>query len=241
MTHGNNIAALIGALEESDKRTIRKAVDALITFATDDAQLRTTLSGLLTDASRKNRWPLAYILANLLPPEPAGLAVLIETLDHSDPDIRWAIALTLIRLAKTDAKILNLLIDLASTGSANQRRMAIYCLRGVGLNDDGSVQTLLKSLYDPDPMTRVAAVISLKIHSRLGEQGKRELFERFLNDPDVRVRSAAAVILAHLGNPSQEFLAALTKASVDGNPQLKKAATTALALLQKKRSAPRGS
>jgi HEAT repeat protein len=237
----DKFAALIADLEKSDKPTIRKAVDALITFALDDAQLRTTLSALLMDSSRKNRWPVAYILANLFPPDPASVEVLIETLDHADPDIRWAIALTLIRLAKADSQILNLLVQLASAGSGNQRRMAIYCLRDAGLDDQESLEALLNSLYDPDPMIRVAAVISLKVHSKLSEKGKHELFERFLNDSDLRVRSAAAVILAQLGDPSQEFVAELAKASASNNSQLKKAATTAFALLQKKRSAPSGS
>jgi HEAT repeat protein len=236
----DKVAALIADLEKSDKPTIRKAVDALITFALDDAQLRTTLSALLLDSSRKNRWPLAYILANLFPLDPASVEVLIETLDHSDADIRWAIALTLIRLAKADRKILNLLVQLATAGSANQRKMAIYCLRDAGTDDEESVQALLKALYDSDPMIRLAAVISLKAHLRLSEKGKHELFDRFSNDSDLRVRSAAAVILAQLGDPSQEFLAELTKASASGNSQLKKAATTAFALLQKKRSAPSG-
>jgi HEAT repeat protein len=237
----DKFAALIADLEKSDKPTIRKAVDALITFALDDAQLRTTLSALLMDSSRKNRWPVAYFMGNLFPPDPASVEVLIETLDHADPDIRWAIALTLIRLAKADSQILNLLVQLASAGSGNQRRMAIYCLRDAGLDDQESLEALLNSLYDPDPMIRVAAVISLKVHSKLSEKGKHELFERFLNDSDLRVRSAAAVILAQLGDPSQEFVAELAKASASNNSQLKKAATTAFALLQKKRSAPSGS
>jgi HEAT repeat protein len=241
MVNRNNIAAFIADLEESDKPTIRKAVDALIAFALDDAQLRTTLSGLLLDSSRKNRWPVAYILANLFPPDPASVEVLIETLDHSDADIRWAIALVLIRLAKADRKIVNSLVQLASEGSANQRRMAIYCLRDAGLDDQESLEAVLNSLHDPDPLIRVAAVITLKVHSRLNEKGKHELFERFLNDSDLRVRSAAAVILAQLGDPSQEFLAELAKASASSNNQLKKAAMTAFALLQKKRSAPSGS
>ena len=60
--------------------------------------------------------------------------------------------------------------------------MAIYSLRDVGLTDEESVQTLMNSLHDPDPMVRVAAVTSLKMHSRLSESGKSELLERFLKD-----------------------------------------------------------
>jgi HEAT repeat protein len=226
------LAPLLAALEKSDKPTLRKAVDALIGIAADDPQIETMLSDLLNDSSRKNRWPIAYVLASLPSPAESSVPVLIETLDHRDPDIRWAVALLLIRLAKTERPILRLLIELASKGTANQRRMAIYALRDVGL-DDESVQTLLSSLRDPDPTVRVAAVTSLRMQSRLSEEGKNELLQRFSKDQDPRVRNTAAVILAHLGAPSEEFLSALTKASTSNDAQLKKAAITALNILKK--------
>ncbi|HEY6367905.1 MAG TPA: HEAT repeat domain-containing protein [Candidatus Binatia bacterium] len=226
------LATLLADLEKSDKPTLRKAVDALIGIAADDPQIGTILSELLNDSNRKNRWPIAYILASLPSPAESSVLVLIETLDHWDPDIRWAVALLLIRLAKTERPILRLLIELASKGTANQRKMAIYSLRDVGL-DDESVQTLLNSLRDPEPTVRVAAVTSLRMQSRLSEEGKNELLQRFSTDQDPRVRNTAAVILAHLGAPSEEFLSALTKASTSDNAQLKKAAITALNILKK--------
>ena len=237
----NKIAPLMADLEKSDKPTLRRAVDALIRIAADDPQIGKILSELLNDSSRKNRWPIAYILANLPSPAQSSVQALVETLDHRDPDIRWAVALLLTRLAKTQRQILRLLIELASKGTANQRRMAIYTLRDVGLSDDESVETLLSSLRDPDPTVRVAAVTSLKTQSGLSEEGKNELLQRFSQDQDPRVRNTAAVILAYLGAPSEEFLSALTKASASDNAQLKKAATTALNILKNKRSAPSGS
>jgi HEAT repeat protein len=234
------LAPLLAALEKSDKPTLRKAVDALIRLAGEDPQIGTILSELLDDSSRKNRWPIAYVLASLPSPAHSCVQVLIETLDHRDPDIRWAVALLLIRLAKTERPILRLLIELASKGTANQRRMAIYALRDVGL-DDESVQTLLSSLRDPDPTVRVAAVTSLRMQSRLSEEGKNELLQRFSKDQDPRVRYTAAITLAYLGAPSEEFLSALTEASASDNARLKKAATTALTILKNKRSAPTGS
>src|SRR5262245_29420572 len=125
------LATLLADLEKSDKPTLRKAVDTLIGIAADDPQIRTILSQLLNDSSRKNRWPIAYILASLPSPAQSSVPVLIETLDHRDPDIRWAVALLLIRQAKTERPIFRLLIELASKGTANQRRMAIYSLRDV--------------------------------------------------------------------------------------------------------------
>lgn len=237
----NKIATLMADLEKLDKPTLRKAVDALISVAADDPRIATTLSELLNNPGRKNRWPIAYILASLPSPNQSSIQVLTETLDHRDPDIRWAVALILIRLAKTDRQVLKLLIELAAKGTANQRRMAIYSLRDVGLSDNESVQTLLNSLYDPDPMVRVATVTSLKTHSGLSERGKSELLELFLRDSDPRVRNTVVVTLAYLGTPSEEFLSELTKATASENSQLKKAATAAFSILKKRRSAPSGS
>jgi HEAT repeat protein len=234
------IAALIADLEKSDKPTLRKAVDALVQMVADAPQIGTTLSELLNDPSRKNRWPIAYVLASLPSPPQSSIHVLIETLDHRDPDIRWAVALILIRLAKADQQILRLLIELASIGTANQRRMAIYSLRDVGAGDEESVHTLLRSLSDLDPTVRVAAVTSLKLQPGLGAIGKNELLQLFLNDQDLRVRNSSAVTLAQLGAPSEAFLSELRKAAAGDNAQLKKAATAALDIL-KKRSAPSGS
>jgi HEAT repeat protein len=236
----DKIAPLMADLEKSDKPTLRKAVDALIPIAADEPQIAIMLSDLLNDPSRKNRWPIAYVLASLPSPSQSSIQVLIETLDHQDPDIRWAVALILIRLAKADRQVLQLLIDLAAKGTANQRRMAIYSLRDVGLTDEKNVQMLMNALHDPDPMVRVAAVTSLKMQSGLSERGKSELLELFLRDLDPRVRNTVVVTLAYLGTPSEEFLSELTKATASENAQLKKAASAALDIL-KKRSAPSGS
>jgi HEAT repeat protein len=237
----DKITPLLADLEKSDKPTLRKAVDALIPIAAGDGEIAIVLGKRLSDTGCKNRWPIAYILASLPSPSPFAVQVLIETLDHRDPDIRWAIALTLIRLAKTEKRILRLLIDLASKGTPNQRRMAIYSLRDVGFSDDEIIKTLLHSLSDPDPTVRVAAVTSLRVHSGLSESGKNELLERFSKDQDLRVRNSAAIILAQLGDPSEEFLSELTKATASENAQLKKAASAALNILKNKRSAPYGS
>jgi HEAT repeat protein len=237
----NKIATLMADLERSDKATLRRAVDELISIATEDPEIETILSEVLDDSSRKNRWPIAYVLASLPSASQSGVQVLIETLDHRDPDIRWAVALLLVRLAKKERQIVKLLIELAAKGTANQRRMAIYALRDVGLSDDESVQARVNSLRDPDPTVRVAAVTSLKTQSWLSEAGRNELLERFSQDEDSRVRHTAAVTLAYLGVSSEEFLNALTKASASDNAQLKKAATTALNILKNKRSAPSGS
>jgi HEAT repeat protein len=231
----DKIAPLIADLENPDKPILRRAVDALIRMLADDAQVASTLGERLNDPGCTHRWPIAYILSNLPSPSDSAVQVLLETLDHRDPDIRWAVALTLIRLAKADKRVLRLLIDLTSKGTPTQRRMAIYSLRDAGLADERSVHALVDALRDSDPMVRVAAVTSLKMEPGLSESSKNELLRLFSDDQDLRVRNSAAVTLALLGTPSEKFLSELMKAQSSGNSQLKKAASAALDILKNKK------
>jgi len=229
----DKIAALIADLDHSDKPRIRAAVDALIPLAAAAPALADELNRLLDDSRGKHRWPAAYILAHLPHPSRPVFTVLLNALDHSDPDIRWAVMLLLVRLAKTNRDIIGLLLELRETGTPTQRRMALYCIRDFNLTDAASLQALLDSLRDDDPTVRVAATTSLKGRLAIDSGGRKMLYDLFVNDPDLRVRNAAAVTLAQSGSPSEEFLAALKMAEASEHAQLKKAATAALAILKK--------
>ena len=241
MDDSDKIAALIAGLEQSDKSKIRAAVDALISLAVESAPLQNTLSEALNDPQRKHHWPIAYILGHLPHPSNAVVRALLDGLDHREPDIRWAIALLLLRIAQTDSRLVELLIDLCTTGTSHQKRMAIYCIRDLHLTDALSLLALLNALRDAEPLVRVAAVTSLKTRSDLDVSGTNSLVQVFATDPEPKVRNAAAITLAQMGSPSEEFLSALKKAAQSENAQIKKAAFAALALLEKRRSAPPGS
>lgn len=234
-------ADLFEALDSRDKPTIRAAVDALIPLAADSSDVRETLHQRLLDAQRKNRWPIAYVLAHLPQPSPEITQVLLDGLADREPDIRWAIGLLLVRLAKTEANVAEKLFDLCTIGTTAQKRMAIYCIRDLNLDDKNSLWVFLKLLQDDDPTVRVAAVTSLKTRSDVDANGRQLLLQLFVEDQDLRVRNAAAITLAQLGSPSEEFLSALNRADKNENPQIRKAAAAALAILQNKRSAPSGS
>jgi HEAT repeat protein len=241
MTDAGQIANLIADLDHPDKPTIRAAVDALISLASISPDLQPILDQRLNESGHRNYWPAAYVLGHL--PHPSGPVIrnLIEALDHREPDIRWAIALLLVRIAKTEGDLINVLIDLCATGTANQKRMALYCIRDLTLSDAVSLAALLESLRDADPTVRVAAAICLKLRSDLDEVGKSRLLQVYLTDEELKVRNTAAVALANFGSPSAEFLAALKAASQSENDQTKRAAIAALELLEKRRSASSGS
>jgi HEAT repeat protein len=241
MKDDDSLSALIDDLESSDKPVIRAAVDALIPLAAESSDLRGTLNQLLLDAQRKNRWPVAYILAHLPQPSSEAMQILLDGLGHPEPDIRWAIGLLLVRLGKAEHGVVERLLGLCTKGSSPQKRMAAYLVRNLNLNDENSLEILLALLHDTDPTVRVAVVTSLKDRSQVGAEGRQKLLRVFSDDSDMRVRNAAAITLAQLGSPSDEFLRALTKACESEEAQIKKAALAALALLKNKRSAPTGS
>jgi HEAT repeat protein len=231
----DSTARLLKALDSPDKPTIRAAVDALIPLAARSPDLKAALNQLLMNRYCQNPWSAAYVLGHLPRPSQAVIQALLAGLDHHEPDIRWAIALLLIRLAKADDALVTLLAELCTAGTSVQKRMAVYCVRDLKLTDAATLQALLKSLCDSDPSVRVAAAISLKARTDIAAPGRQALLQLFLNDPDAKVRNAAAITLAHLGSPSEEFVAALNRAGESENAQIKKAATAALDILQNKK------
>ena len=237
----DRLAALIADLDHPDKPTLRAAVDEIIRLAADSEHIREALDRRLSEPDHRNYWPVAYILGHL--PQPSGRAIgnLLDTLDHREPDIRWACSLLLVRIAKTEVAVIELLTELCRSGTANQKRMAIYCLRDSALSDSASLHAIIESLTDRDATVRVAAATSLKSRSDSNERVREALLRSYLHDVDIKVRNAAAVTLASFGSPSEEFLLALRKASASDNAQTKKAADAALALLEKRRPASSGS
>jgi len=237
----DEIAALIARLEQPEKSKIRAAVDALIELSSTMPSLRAALEQSLDDNLRRNRWAVAYVLGHL--PQPSGAAILamLGGLDHAEPDIRWAIALLLVRLARSDGNLIDRLLALCASGTVNQRRMATYCIRDLQLTDGASMAALSAAAKDENPTVRVAALTSLRRRRDAGAAARDLLFDRFINDEDSRVRNAAAVTLAQLGAPDESFIRALEHSAKKGDAQARKAAVAALDLLQKKRPAPDGS
>ncbi len=227
-------AALIATLDDLDKAKIRAAVDELTMLGSGSAAVKTILEQRLASAQPKNLWALAYVLAQLSQPSSAVLRALEDALDHDDSEVRWAIALLLTKLARSDARISERLVDLCASGTPTQRRMTLYCMRELRLDDGRRRELVFRALNDTVPLVRVAAVITLKAMSHVDDNGKQALLDLFLNDPDVRVRNVAAITLAALGSPSERFLTALREASDSAHPQIKKAAFAALSLLNDK-------
>ena len=199
---GGDIASLIESLAHSDRAVVRTAIDSLVTAGHERPEVRESLNRLLQEVASEKRWPVAYTLGQLSQPSSSCLDTLMEALGSEDPDIRWATLQLLIRLGKNDKRILPLISELLNSGSPTQRRMAIYCLRDLGL-EDRSVQ--LQCLGDTDPLVRVAAVTVVGKQSRLSEDVLSVLVRLNTNDTDSRVRNAAGFALERLGISPDKF------------------------------------
>ena len=200
---GGDIASLIESLAHSDRAVVRTAIDSLVTIGHERPEVRESLNRLLQEVSSETRWPVAYTLGQISQPSSSCLDTLMEALGSEDPDIRWATLQLLIRLGKNDKRILPLISDLLNSESPTQRRIAVYCLRGLGLLEDRSVQ--LQCLGDKDPLVRVAAVIALSKQSRLSEDVLSVLVRLNANDTDSRVRNVAGFALERLGISPDKF------------------------------------
>ena len=229
------INSLIQSLHHPDKKAAREAVEALISLANTAPEIAVELRSALDRAPAEQRWPIAYVLAQISPLSAPCLEALKAALDISDSDIRWAVALLLVRVAKkSDPGIVAHLVDLLKSGRPTQRRMAVYCLRDIGAQDPLSRRGLLDALCDPDPLVRVAVVTSLKARPEIGREALDHLLRLFAVDPDSRVRASVAFALAYLGGATDKILGALKDASEGPDLRLNKAARAALALLEKK-------
>ena len=227
----------LASLNQRDKAHIRKAVDALIVLIPTNPGLAVRLELLLPQTSEEKRWPIAYALAHLPQLSSVTLEVLLHALDNSDPDIRWAVSLRLVDLGKRHSQVTGALTELVRSGTATQRRMAVYCLRGLDLTDRSILRGLLEALHDSEPLVRVAAVTALK-GNEIGREAVLSLIGMLFHDHDSRVKCAAAIALAHLGEPAQAIRVALEEAVQDNSLQVQKACRAALGLMRRKTPVP---
>ena len=65
MEEAKQIAEWLDALDRPNKQMLRAAVDGLIAALPDSPETGKNLQDLLRDSQRRNRWPIAYILAHL--------------------------------------------------------------------------------------------------------------------------------------------------------------------------------
>ena len=189
------MAPLLDALEETDKASIRRAVEGLVALAAEEPAVAEALAERLRAAPR---WPVAYALGQITRPSAPCLEVLAWGLGSGDQDLRWATQLLLTDLGKRYPEVGARLEGLLSHGSATQRRMAVYCLRDIGEAGAGLPGVLLKAMKDPEPLVRVAVITTFAKALEVGTETLDALKRAAADDGDVRVRNAAGFAVKRL-------------------------------------------
>jgi len=126
------LTALVGCLGHERKAVQRPAAEAFATLAARDQTARAALDGALASGTLRQRWGAAFALSLGSDPPPAIVPVLLDTLGADDGDLRWAAAAILLGLRDRDPVAAGLR-GLLDAGNAAQRKMALYCLRDLGV------------------------------------------------------------------------------------------------------------
>src|SRR6185369_11482334 len=93
-------------------------------------------------------------------PPPAIVPVLLDTLGAEDGDLRWAATAILLGLSDRAATVAGLR-GLLDAGNAAQRKMALYCLRDLGIRSPDAEAAAIRALADVDQGVRLAAMAAL--------------------------------------------------------------------------------
>ena len=197
-TPDQRMEPLLDALEEPDKGVVRRAVEGLVALAAGEPRVAEALARRL---QANSRWPVAYALGQITRPSAACLEVLVRGLGSGDQDVRWATQLLITDRGKRFPEVGSRLEALLGDGSPTQRRMAVYCLRDIGAAGAGLPAVFLEALRDPEPLVRVAVITSLAKAPAAGAGVLDALRGAAADDPDTRVRNAAAFAVTRLSDP----------------------------------------
>ena len=220
------------------KAVQRRAIDTLATIAqSGDARVVAMLRDRLTSDDRRLRWSAAYALAQI---GASAFAMdigdaLCEALSDDDGDIRWAATDLIVRLGRENpAEIRERLLALAAHDNRNARKMALYCIRDLAIDDPQLLTVVERSARDSDVHVRLAALNVLARLSNSSDTAARIILDRLETDSDPGVRRAAAAALGNVQIATPRVVAALKNAAADSADQsLARAAQSALDRLEK--------
>jgi len=225
----DELAALVGCLGHERKAVQRPAAEAFAALAARDATARAALEGALATGALRQRWGAAFALSLGGDPPPTIVPVLLETLGADDGDLRWAAAAILLGVPDRGA-VASGLHRLLEAGNAAQRKMALYCLRDLGVRSSAAEAVAIRALADVDEGVQLAAMAALA-RLALDRGGAAGHLVGALETASERVRRAAAAALGVLGEPTPAVVAALEAAAASPDAALARAAAGALRAL----------
>lgn len=235
----DDLDALVRCVGAAQKTVQRRAIDALAAVAeAGDVRVVERLRSSVRGDDRRTRWGAAYALAQLGADAFAMHVAdaLSEALSDDDGDIRWASANLLVRLGRDFPKeIRERLIAFGASSDRNARKMALYCIRDLGLRGADLLAVGERALGDSDVHVRLAALAVLTGLADASDAAATLALRCLESDSDPGVRRAAAVALGNLHSSSPRIAAALrTIAADESDESLSRAARGALERLEKR-------
>lgn len=190
------VGALVDCLATGDKRVQRRAAEALARVE-DRAVVRAALTPLLTSGDSEGRWAAAYALSQVCGPTREMLPPCVEAFGHADADRRWAAAELVVALGRAEP-IAGELRSVLLRGDERQRKMSLYCLRDLRVDDPETTAAVLTALDDSQAGVRLAAlaVFGECLHTPAAAEAVARVLE---GDPECGVRRAAAAALGGFG------------------------------------------
>ncbi len=222
------ISAICNLLGDRDRRVQRRAAETLAAVHASDFGIDARLEQALSAADRRLRWGAAFCQACTGRPSRAAFAVWVEHLASRDRDLRWAAhALVVRHLDEVGEGALASLRSAAMGEEAQRRKMALYCLRDIGVADQANTELARRALDDTDIDVRLAALSALP-RVATDPHGAARTVCAYLEDDDPRMRRVVAATLGKLGWSDERVGVALEAASRSADPGLRRAALGAL-------------
>lgn len=218
------VDALVQALSAPEREVRVAARAALAAVGREHTEVTVRLREHLSGEDRPLRWESALILGRLSPPELRFLPALVDALESSEGDVRFAAARLLVETGRMHGEVRIVLLQLLAQGTTRGKEMAIHALRSLAPGDPAVAAALLNtSRAETGPVRHAALaglgalrVVSPEILSRLSSALESA------SDPAGRRLAAAALgQLGQVGSLSEEAIAALQRAKdQEKDPQL---------------------
>jgi HEAT repeat protein len=217
---------MIEDLGADQKAVQRRAAEAMAQCARVDPLVITRLEALLGEESWRQRWGAVFALSLAGAVPSSALPTLIEALDDDDGDVRWAAAGLVNQLGQRDPSIvLPALLHAARVGRVNQRKMSLYVLRDLRLQEGAGVAA--DGLEAAATEVRLAALSAFVVLAP-DKLAAAERVILLVDDADARIRRTATVCLGELAVITDAVLDVLDRASKSDDPSLQRAANRAL-------------
>jgi HEAT repeat protein len=230
LVNESDIERAIDELGHARKAIQRPAAERLADAARGDATVRSRLVEQLASSEPRRRWGAAYALARLEPAPAEAMPALLDALGSADGDVRWASARLLTRAVQHVPRLIEDVRAIVRASSPLQRKMALYCLRDIGVDAAVDHGALAAALADEDAAVRLAAMSAVAaLLPRTTHTG--DLLAPLIADVDPGVRRAAAATVGQVGVRTDAVLRALESACASGDAALERVSSQALSRL----------